>query len=138
MDRFCNQDEAAFQPQRIILDVKFTAGTSGAVPTAFSDFTIADGLDGTTPMALAATGKYTCYLADAYVRLLSGTFQVTQGTYDASHGQQGYVIVDSANDGTTPLVTFQCTRPDTGAAVAVTSGDVVSIRLELQRATGDQ
>jgi hypothetical protein len=140
MDRYINQDEGAFQPGRVKLDIQFTAGTSGAVPTTFSAFTIADGLDGslTTPMTLTGTGVYTCLLADAYVRLLSAKFSVIQATYNAAHGQEGYVITNSVTDATTPAVAFQCTRPDTGAAVAVTSGDVVCITLELQRMTGDQ
>lgn len=138
MDRFCNQDAAAFQPGIIELDVIFTAGTSGAVPTTFGDFTMADGLDGTTPMELAATGLYTCYLADAYVALLPGsTFQVIQATYDASHACRGEIDTDDVADGTTPLVTFQAVQNGTGAAAAVTEGDVVHIHLRLQRVTGD-
>jgi hypothetical protein len=137
MDRYINQDEGAFQPGRVVLDIKFAAGSSGAVPTTFADFTLADGLDGTTPASLAATGKYTFNLADSYVRLIRGTFMVTQATYDASHGCTGDVIVEDVDDATSPLVTFQCIRNDTGAAVAVTSGDIVNVTLELQRLTGD-
>lgn len=133
MDRFVNQDGAAFQIGVVEVDVIFTAGVSGAVPSTFSDFTACDGLDQTTPMALAATGLYTVNLADAYVRLLPGSsFQVVQATYDASHGCRGEINAVSVAD-TTPTVQFQCVRNDTGAAVAVTAGDVVMIHLRLQR-----
>lgn len=138
MDRYCNQDEAAFQPGRIILDIIFPFGTSGAVPSTFADFTVADGLDGTTPASLAATGLYTFNLADAYVRLLHATMTVDQATYSAAAGQTGYLVTNSVDSGTAPLVTFQLTRPDTGAAVAGTSGDICYVHLELQRMTGDQ
>lgn len=133
MDRFTNQDGSNFQPQVVTLDIKFTAGTSGAVPTDITGYTVASGIE---DMVLSGTGLYTVNLSDTYFRLLGGKFSVIQATYDASHGQEGYIVVDSADLGT-PLVSFQCTRPDTGAAVAVTAGDVVCIQLRLQRATGD-
>jgi hypothetical protein len=134
MDRYVNQDGASFQPGKITLDVKFAAGSSGAVPTAIADYLIAAGIES---MSLAATGLYTVHLSDAYIRLTRGTFQVIQATYDASHGCRGEVAVEDVDDASDPLVTFQCVRNDTGAAVAVTSGDIVCITLELQRMTGD-
>ncbi len=138
MDRYCNQDEAAFQPGRIVLNIKFPFGSSGAVPTTFAGYTVADGLDGTTPGSLAATGLYTFNLADAYVRLLDARMTVIQATYSASAGQTGYLVVDSSDSGTAPLVTFQLTQPGTGAAAAGVEGDICMVTLELQRMTGDQ
>lgn len=108
------------------------------MPSTFAGYTVADGLDGTTPASLAATGKYTFNLADAYVRLLDARMTVIQATYSASAGQTGYPIVDDVDSGTAPLVTFQLTRPDNGAAIAGTEGDICMVTLELQRMTGDQ
>ena len=137
MDRYTNQDGSGFQPGIVELDVIFTAGTAGAVPTSFGAFTMADGLDGTTPASLAATGKYTFNLADAYVALLPGSsFTVIQASYDATHARSGDVITNSVTDGTTPLVTFQAVN-SAGAATAVTATDIVMVHLRLQRMTGD-
>ena len=134
MDRYCNQDEAAFQAGRIILDIEFVAGSSGAVPTALSGYVRSAGIDS---MSLAATGKYTVHLTDSYIGLASASMQVTQATYSAAAGQQGYPIVVDVDDATDPLVTFQMTRPDTGAAIAVTASDTVRIKLELLRLEND-
>ena len=134
MDRFCSQDEAAFNRGRIILDIEFAAGSSGAVPTDLADYTRCQGIDS---MELAATGLYTVHLSDSYVGFAKGTFSVEQATYDASHGCRGEVDTTDVGDDTDPLVTFQCIQNGTGAAVAVTSGDIVRITLELIRLSQD-
>ncbi len=133
MDRFTFTDESGFQPGRVTLDIKFAAGTSGAVPTELGDYLISNGIDS---MSLAATGKYTVHLSDSYVALIGGSFSVIQATYSASAGQTGYVIVDDVTDSTDPLVTFQCVQPGTGAATAVVEADIVCITLTLQRLQG--
>ena len=129
MDRYCNQDEAAFQAGRIILDIEFVAGSSGAVPTSLSGYVRSAGIDS---MSLAATGKYTVNLTDAYVGVAKADFKVQQGTYDATHARMGDVIVNSVTDGTAPLITFQAVN-SAGAATAVTASDTVRITLELLR-----
>ncbi len=131
MDRFVFTDSSDFQPGVVNLDIVFTAGTSGAVPTSLAGYTLASGIEG---MALSGTGLYTITLTDGYVEFLGGTFSVEQATYDATHGQTGYPVdADVTEDPAT--VAFQCVNPGTGAATAVTSGDIVRINLRLQRLT---
>ncbi len=134
MDRFCSQDEAAFNRGRIILDIEFAAGSSGAVPTTLGAYTRCQGIDS---MSLAATGLYTVHLSDSYVGIAKGTFSVEQATYDAAHGCRGEVDTTDVGDDTDPLVTFQCIKNSDGTAVAVTSGDIVRITLELIRLSQD-
>jgi hypothetical protein len=130
MDRYTNQDSSAFQPGRVTLDIEFVAIASGDAPAALSSFVRSEGIIDVT---LAATGVYTVLLQDSYVGLARGTFRVQQATYSASAGAAGDLIVNDVSSGTSPSVTFQCFRRDTGAAVAVVEGDTVRITLELLR-----
>jgi hypothetical protein len=89
---------------------------------------------GIASMALASTGLYKVTLQDNYLALARATMQVMQATYDASHGCRGEINAeDVAGASGDPYVQFQCVRNDTGAAVAVTSGDIVLITLELEQ-----
>ena len=130
MDRYTNQDASSFQPGKVTIDIQFVAGTSGAVPSALSGYVRADGILG---MVLSATGVYEVLFQDAYVGLDSESFRVQQATYSAAAGAAGDLIVNDVSSGTSPSVTFQCFRRDTGAAIAVTEGDTVRITLVLQR-----
>ncbi len=130
MDRYTNQDGSAFQPGKVMVDVEFVAGSSGAVPTSLAGYVRAEGI---ASMDLAATGVYTVHLQDAYFACTRATFQVVQATYDASHACNGDPIDDDVSDGTDPLVTFQAYDNATGAAAAVTASDTVKITLELTR-----
>ena len=135
MDRFTFTDESAFQPGIVTLDIKFAAGSSGAVPTDLADYLVSNGIDS---MELAATGVYTVHLTDSYIDLLGGSLTIKQATYDATHACKGDII-DTGTDVTDsddPSVTFQAVNNSAGAATAVTSGDIVSITLRLQRLRG--
>lgn len=130
-DVYLNPAGGTFQLDRPILDIEFVAGASGAVPTSIADYVRAAGIES---MALSATGVYTVHLSQNWVGLCRGTFSVEQATYNAAHAQQGYVTGDGdVTDATDPTVVFQATRPDTGAAIAVTEGDIVRITLEFNR-----
>jgi hypothetical protein len=130
MDRFTFTDESSFQPGRVVLDIEFAAGSSGAVPTALSGYTRKAGI---ASMDLAATGVYTVHLSDVYQGLIGASFSVEQASYDATHACAGDVIDSDVSDSPDPLVTFQAFNNSAGAAAAVTSGDIVRITLVLQR-----
>lgn len=130
-DAYLNPAGGTYQLDRPTLDIEFVAGASGAVPTSVSGYVRSAGINS---MELAATGVYTVHLRENWIGLCRGTMQVEQATYDASHGQQGYVIGGTdVTDADDPIVVFQMTRPDTGAAIAVTEGDTVRITLEFNR-----
>src|SRR5215831_18083781 len=103
-DRFFSHDEETAQIGRVVLDIEFVAGSSGAVPTALSGYVRSMGIDS---MSLAATGLYTVNLTDNYTGIAQASFRVQQASYDATHARMGDVTVNSVSDATTPLVTFQ-------------------------------
>jgi hypothetical protein len=88
-------------------------------------------------MELAATGVYTVHLTDSYVGLISADMTVQQDGYAAAEGTKGYpVLPTDVTSSSDPVVVFQLTRPDTGAAVAATEAAIVRITLVLQRIPG--
>lgn len=128
--RFNFQSPQTAQPSELTIRVKFAAGSSGAVPTSLAGYLLSMGI---TSMSLASTGKYDVILQDNYLAMARATFHVQQATYDATHARMGDVIVeDVAGTSGTPHVQFQAVN-SAGAATAVTSGDIVSITLELEQ-----
>jgi hypothetical protein len=128
-DRYLHQDSSDFQPGVQILDIEFTAGSSGAVP-ALSAFARRAGV---ASIVLTATGVYTVTLQDTYWALLNWTFNVQQATYDATHGSKATLTSEAVK--TSKTVVFQVRKDSDSTAVALTSGDKVKITLRLQKST---
>lgn len=124
MDRNVSQDGADFQDRTVHVDLVFTAGTSGAVP---STFTYSAGI---ASVALTST-TYVVTLQDGYVAYLNGYGNVIQASYSASGATRAAISAQSVT-GTTPTVTITCYTA-AGAAVAMATGDQLSFTIRLKR-----
>ncbi len=131
------QDGASFHPKEQIVNLQFTAGSSGAVPA----FTVAGWRrSGIASVVLTATGIYTVTFQDTYVGLIAYTANILQATYDVTHAGQvvikpAEVLVSAAGGGTIALRCF--TNNGVATAAALTSGDVLQARFWLSGQTGN-
>ena len=126
MDRFTSQDSSDFQLGTINIDLKFTAGTSGAVPASL---TVSDGI----ASVVKSTNAYVVTLQDTYYRFLNATVNVVQAT-PAAGGACLYSITHDVTNGTTPTITVQPRSADGSyTAVALASGDVITCTFRLAR-----
>jgi hypothetical protein len=126
VDRFVNQDGMDFQDRTVQIDLVFTAGTSGAVP---SSFIYSNGISGIT----LSGSNYTVALQDSYVALLGtppGT--VIQASYSASGATTAKVSAQNVTSGTAPTVTITCYEAN-GTATAMATGDTLYITIRLKR-----
>jgi hypothetical protein len=117
MDRFLEQDGADFQTRTVGVDLKFTAGTSGAVPASL---TFSAGVKS----VVKSGNTYVVTFQDGYVGLLGVVGNVLQATYSAS----GAVIIQpvAVTDTTSPAVVTLQPYTAAGGAVALATGDILT------------
>jgi hypothetical protein len=131
-DRLAYQDSADFHPGVVIINLQFTAGTSGAVPSrtaAGSRFA------GITSVVLSGTGLYTVTFQDTWYSVIAVQSGVYQATFDKTHGG---MFTSTPTLTTTSSVALQCRSTDgNGTAVALTSGDVMWARFVMTRQQGN-
>jgi hypothetical protein len=124
MDRHVNQDLMSFQDNVVEIDLVFTAGTSGAVP---SSFTFGAGVKG-----VAVSGNnYVVTLQDGYRAFLSGSGGVLQASYSASGACHVNVSAD-ASSATTPTLTLSCYEAN-GTACLMATGDILHYTFRMKR-----
>ena len=117
-------------PGRNTIDIQYTCGTSGAVPTFPSGLTKAVA-DIILVIVLLGTGVLTITFRDAWERLVNVNGQILQASYSAS-GACGIKITTNNVEtaGTQTLILTFVTAA--GAAVNPASGDVVYLTITLQ------
>lgn len=129
VDRFCSQDGADFQYGTVNVDLQFTAGTSGAVPTTL---TVAEGI----LSVVKSTNDYIVTFQDSYVRLLNGYGFIIQSTPDPTAASWGVKIsAVSIADGS-PTVTLS-PYDEAGTAEPLATGDVLFFTFRLQYSTAN-
>jgi hypothetical protein len=106
------------------VSLEFTVGAVGAVGT------VAGGAELGTPVRNGA-GDYSFPLLQPWIRLLEAHCD-TVGPHSTTAGKYAEIIADSVTSTSAPLVRFQFTRGDTGAAAEVAQNDVIKLRLVLQ------
>lgn len=110
---------------------QFTAGVSGAVPTAPSGFTRAKDLLSASD---TGTGVHTFNLAKGWIALLDWDVKVKQASYSKSGACAAILTTDSVAS-SPPKVVFTFVDGD-GDAVDLAAGDIVRIRLTLKKSMG--
>lgn len=125
MDRFVNQDGMDFQRNTVNVDLVFTAGTSGAVPTSFTYS------EGVSKVVLSGT-TYVITLQDNYVAFLNVSGSVIQASFATSGACSVIATASAVTSATAPTVTI---APCNGAGtqVALASGDELHVTLRLKR-----
>ncbi len=131
-DRLTYQDSSDFHPGVVTINLQFTAGTSGAVPSRTAT---GSRFAGISTVVLTATGVYTVTFQDTWYSVLSVESGVYQATYDKTHGG---MFTSTPTLTTTSGVTLQCRSTDgNGTAVALTSGDVMWATFRMSRQQGN-
>ena len=131
-DRLGYQDSADFHPGIVFINLQFTAGTSGAVPSRTAT---GSRFAGVSSVVLTATGVYTVTFQDTWYSVISVNSGVYQVTYDKTHGGQ---FTSTPAQTLTSGVVLQCRSTDgNGTAVALTSGDVMWAVFKLARIQGN-
>lgn len=124
MDRYVNQDGADFQAGTVNIDLIFTAGAAGAVP---SSLTVADGIASVTK----SSNDYIVAFDDAYYRLLNGYGFVIMATPAATGAWEAKITAKSVED-STPTATLSF-YDDDGDAVALAEGDILHFTFRMAR-----
>jgi len=106
------------------LHVEFPVGATGAVGT------VTGGREMGTPVR-NGVGDYSFPLNQTWLRLLDASCVVV-GAHSTTTGKYWEVIADSSTATSSPLVRFQFTRGDTGAAAEIANGDVLKVTLRLK------
>jgi len=123
MDRHVSQDGADFQERTVNVDLVFTAGTSGAVP---STLTYSEGI-----ASISLSGNnYTVTFQDGYVAYLNGFGHVIQASYSAS-GATRVAPSATAVASSTPTVTLTCYEAN-GTAIPMATGDELHFTFKLK------
>lgn len=122
-------DGQHFTPGKVMVDLKFTAGASGAVPTTRAGFSLINGISG----VVKSGNNYVVTLQDRYVKLVNWFGDITQASYSASGAFEFKV---TAVDLTAKTITLSpCTAA--GAAIALASGDILHCTFVLTRLQGN-
>ena len=129
MDRSdVSQDGLDFTERTVNVDLTFTAGTSGAVPTSLTRS------KGIKSVVLTST-EYLITLQDVYQEWLNGVATNKQASFAAAGAAYGVVttlnVGASSTNPNTVGITF-CKGSD-GTAVVLASGDIATVRLILKR-----
>lgn len=114
------------------LSGSFIVGATGAVPT--SGGANGNGLSGFREMGTPVrngVGDYSFPLSQTWLELVEFHCDVV-GAHSTTTGKYSECIADSVTSNTAPLVRFQFTRGDTGAAAEVAQNDVLKVRLILR------
>src|SRR5262245_7227410 len=110
MDRYINQDHASFQPGTVRVDLEFTAGASGAVPTTL---TTSYGITSVTK----STNDYIVKFDDTYFKFLGGFGNIVQATpaagaaFDPKHTAFNAAAAGGATVTVTPHTAAGATNP---------------------------
>lgn len=133
MDGYLNKDGASFHPGEVYVNLEFTAGTSGAVPSKLTRSA------GIASVVLTATGIYTVTFRDNYVSLIKADVDIWQATYDVTHAGKVVIkpaeVLPHAAGGAT--VALRCyTTNGVATAAALTSGDILQARFTFARILG--
>jgi hypothetical protein len=129
MDRSdLGQDGLDFELRTVHMDLVFTAGTSGAVP---STFTFAKGVKS---VVLTST-EYLVTFQDIYAGFLNVTANVLQATPSASTAQYGEPTTVNVGKASTKPNTVGITfkKGSDGTAAALSTGDIAYITFRLKR-----
>lgn len=107
------------------LSGEFIVGATGAVPATLTGFR-----EMGTPVR-NGVGDYSFPLSQGWIRLKEWHVEAV-GAHSTTTGKYAECIADSCTSTSAPLVRFQFTRGDTGAAAEVAQNDVLKVRLVLQ------
>lgn len=118
-----NQDGKDAVEGVVTLDLVFTAGTSGAVP---STLTISDGIAKVTKSGTT----YVITLQDCYGKFLNVTGTAIQASYAAGGAAHAIPLAAATNSGT-PSVTIAFLAGDGSGQVALATGDEAHVTLRL-------
>jgi hypothetical protein len=120
-----NHDEAFYEPGWNFMCLQFTSGASGAVPSG----TRAAGFD-STPVVRDNAGLYTATLADKWTKFrgAKGSISLATGTYAADVAVNVEVFEVDLDAKT---IKFATTRKDTGVAMDMASGDILTLGIEV-------
>lgn len=128
-DRKLYQDDASFHPGEVAINLEFTAGTSGAVPSTLTRRA------GITSVVLTATGIYTVVFQDTWYAALAYSANILQATYDVTHATN--IVVKPAEFTTSGIVLRCYTGNGVATAAALTSGDVIKARFTMAKQQGN-
>jgi len=129
MDRSdISQDAADFTDRSVNVDLVFTAGTSGVVPTALTRSR------GIKSVVLTST-EYLITLQDVYGEFLNALITLKQASFSAGAGCYGVVSTLNVGAASTAPNTVGITflKGSDGTAVVVATSDIVAVRLMLKR-----
>lgn len=122
------QDGLDFTSRTVNVDLTFTAGTAGAVPTTLTRS------NGIKSVVLTST-EYLVTFQDIYQELLNVEITVQQASFSAAASCYG--VVSSANVGagsTNPnTVGITFLKGSDGTAVVATINDIVRVRFNMKR-----
>ena len=129
MDRSdVSQDGLDFTERTVNVDLTFTAGTSGAVPTTLTRS------KGIKSVVLTST-EYLVTFQDVYQEFLSAHPTIQQASFSASASCYGVVSSANVGAGSTNPNTIGITflKGSDGTAVVATVNDIVRVRFNLKR-----
>ena len=129
MDRSdCSQDALDFTERVVGIDLVFTAGTSGVVPTTLTRS------KGIKSVVLTST-EYLITLQDVYAEFLSVSPALKQASFSASAACYGVPSTINVGASSTSPNTIGITflKGSDGTASVVATGDIVSVFIRLKR-----
>lgn len=106
---------------------KFTAGTSGAAPTAL---TRGRGYALATPVT-KSTNDYIVNLASTWYAMEVVGVHVLQASFSAAGAVYGFVSAAAVNSTTVPTIQLSFLKGSDGTAVALADGDIVTLTVQL-------
>jgi hypothetical protein len=128
-DRRLYQDGGSFHPGEARINLEFTAGTSGAVPSTLTRRA------GIASVVLSGTGLYTVTFQDTWFSALGFDYEILQATYTNTHG--GMITVTPTGFTTSSCALQVRSTDGNGTAVALTSGDVLKATFRMARQQGN-
>lgn len=130
-DRKGFQDGADFHPGTFFINLQFTAGTSGAVPTRTAT---GSRFAGVSTVVLSGTGLYTVTFQDTWYSILGYEAGVYQATYNVAHCGQ-FTSTPALTTGSSVALQGR-TMDGVGTAAALTSGDVMWAIFKMAKSQG--
>lgn len=115
------------------LIIKYTCGTSGAVPTYPGSLTLAP-TDQVSNIALSGTGVLTVTLRDQWEFFIDHSCVIMQASYSASGACSLKLTTDNSGNSTQNLIFTFLTAA--GAAVNPATSDVVNLTIRLMHLPG--
>ena len=133
MDAFTNQDGSSFQPGVVTIDLVFTAGTAGAVPSfSASNSNVKKGINTVT----LSTNDYLVVFNDKYAAFLGGNGNVVQATPSKTTAFNVKCTAVNAGAGTATITPF--TEDGNATSIHLSTGDILSFTFRFTRLAPSQ